>query len=128
MQSGIGGSAPAAAAPAWRAVEWPLGAACSAVSSQKARFVRDGFDLDLTYVTPTCIAMSLPALGAEARYRNPMVEVRRFLDTRHAAAFLVFNLVWSSLTTIAGAVAWRMLVDARPASPAEAPQTKGPWG
>jgi hypothetical protein len=43
-------------------------------------------------------------------------------------AFLVFNLVWSSLTTIAGAVAWRMLVDARPASPAEAPQTKGPWG
>ena len=45
------------------------------ISSQKARYRRDGFDLDLTYITPTCIAMSLPAVGAEASYRNPLPEV-----------------------------------------------------
>ena len=31
--------------------------------------------------------MSLPAVGAEARYRNPIAEVRRFLETRHPDAF-----------------------------------------
>ena len=40
------------------------------------RYRKDGFDLDLTYVTPTCIAMALPAVGAEANFRNPIGDVR----------------------------------------------------
>ena len=51
------------------------------ISSQKARYRRDGFDLDLTYITPNCIAMSLPAVGAEASYRNPLPEVRAALPS-----------------------------------------------
>ena len=62
------------------------------ISSQKTRFQRDGFDLDLTYITPSCVAMSLPALGAEAGFRNPMAEVRRFLETKHPGSYTVFNL------------------------------------
>ena len=62
------------------------------ISSQKTRYKRDGFDLDLTYITPTCVAMSLPALGAEAGFRNPMAEVRRFFDTMHPGNYTVFNL------------------------------------
>ena len=63
-----------------------------AISRQKSRFRRDGFDLDLTYVTKSCIAMSLPALASEAMYRNPITEVQRFFDTYHRDAFLIFNL------------------------------------
>ncbi len=39
------------------------------------RFKEDGFDLDLTYITPRLIAMGLPSFGVEATYRNPAPEV-----------------------------------------------------
>lgn len=47
------------------------------VSKKKTRFKEDGFDLDLTYVTPRIIAMGFPSSGAEAKYRNPLPEVKR---------------------------------------------------
>jgi hypothetical protein len=46
-----------------------------AVSKKKRRFRRNGFDLDLTYVTPQVLAMGFPSEGSEARYRNPMDQV-----------------------------------------------------
>ena len=62
------------------------------VSFNKRRYKKDGFDLDLTYITPSVIAMSLPATGSEANYRNPIEDVVRFFRTYHDHQFLIFNL------------------------------------
>ena len=51
-----------------------------------------GFDLDLTYITNRVIAMSAPALGTAAKYRNDGHVVSRFMSLHHYAGFFVFNL------------------------------------
>ena len=44
------------------------------VGENKRRFIdlENGFDLDIAYVNPRLIAMSVPATGCTALYRNPL--------------------------------------------------------
>ena len=63
-----------------------------AVSLQKRRYQKDGFDLDLTYITPCVVAMGYPSTGTEAAFRNPAKECKRFLDLKHQQHYRVYNL------------------------------------
>jgi hypothetical protein len=62
-----------------------------AVSGHKKRFVENGFDLDLTMITPRIIVHGFPAIGIEHMYRNPRYEIKRFLDHHHPENYKVFN-------------------------------------
>ncbi|MDR3549027.1 MAG: hypothetical protein P4M11_12330 [Candidatus Pacebacteria bacterium] len=62
------------------------------VSRQKRRYVQDGFDLDLTYITTNVIAMGYPCSSLDQMYRNSMGETQRFFKTHHAGHYKVYNL------------------------------------
>ncbi|XP_033742878.1 phosphatidylinositol 3,4,5-trisphosphate 3-phosphatase TPTE2-like [Pecten maximus] len=62
------------------------------VSQNKRRYQKDGFDLDLCYITERVIAMSFPSKGMMAMYRNPVREVARFFDEKHKDHFRIYNL------------------------------------
>ncbi|CAD5224778.1 unnamed protein product [Bursaphelenchus xylophilus] len=62
------------------------------VSQRRRRFVKYGFNLDLTYITDRVIAMGYPADDVEALYRNAMNSTKRFLAKFHKDKFWIFNL------------------------------------
>jgi phosphatidylinositol-3,4,5-trisphosphate 3-phosphatase/dual-specificity protein phosphatase PTEN len=62
------------------------------VSRRKVRFSQDGFDLDLTYITPRIIAMGAPTEGGESLVRNPLGEVQRFFAEKHRDRFRIYDL------------------------------------
>ncbi|KAI8148225.1 protein-tyrosine phosphatase-like protein [Fennellomyces sp. T-0311] len=67
----------------------------SIVSENRCRYVdrKAAVDLDLSYVTDRIIAMSYPSEGWEGLYRNPMKDVKKFLDERHGPTnYKVYNL------------------------------------
>jgi protein-tyrosine phosphatase len=62
------------------------------VSEERFRYNIDGYDLDLTYITDTIIAMGFPASGVRRLWRNSRVTVKRFLDEKHPQRYRVYNL------------------------------------
>lgn len=62
-----------------------------AVSKNKQRFKKDGFDLDLAYITPRIVVHGFPATGLEHIYRNPRLEIRRFMDKYHSEQYKTYN-------------------------------------
>jgi len=79
------------------------GGARRITGENKKRFnsVKDGFDLDLTYIVGDdedgipepnrLIAMSVPAIGCQHYFRNPIDEVVRFFHTYHPEKFKIYN-------------------------------------
>ncbi|EGC32238.1 hypothetical protein DICPUDRAFT_155824 [Dictyostelium purpureum] len=61
------------------------------VSSDRNRFKENGFNLDLSYITPRIIAMGYPGQDTQF-YRNSRMDVRRFLNTYHPNSYLIINL------------------------------------
>mmetsp|Transcript_83686 Transcript_83686/g.236195 ORF Transcript_83686/g.236195 Transcript_83686/m.236195 type:complete len:211 (+) Transcript_83686:275-907(+) len=59
------------------------------VSKKKIRFTEEGFDLDLTHITPRIIAMGYPSTGSEALYRNPASEVLDYFESAYAGHYKV---------------------------------------
>ena len=63
------------------------------VSGNKIRYNDDGFDLDMTYITPRLVAMSYPASSnIQKIYRNSCHQVSQMLKKNHGSKFLVINL------------------------------------
>ena len=64
----------------------------SCVSLKKRRFVDDGYDLDLSYITDRILAFGFPTQGVEACWRNPYETQLQFLEERHPGSYRVYNL------------------------------------
>lgn len=64
----------------------------SLVSGKKKRYLEDGYNLDLSYITPRLIAMSLPGEGVHKVYRNSISSVSRFLNSKHRDKYKILNL------------------------------------
>lgn len=63
-----------------------------AVGENKRRYQKDGYDLDLCYITKRIIAMSFPSSGIDGYYRNRIETVAKFFDEKHHSKYKIYNL------------------------------------
>jgi len=61
------------------------------VSGNRRRLVEKNVNLDLTYITNQIIAMSFPSSGLESYYRNPIGDVKKFMDEHHGKHLWIIN-------------------------------------
>jgi len=72
---------------------------------------KDGFDLDLTFVTERVIAMSFPSSGFQSFFRNPIQDVSRFFNTKYPGKYKIYNLCSKLLMwCVVYNLLWRKLV------------------
>jgi len=64
--------------------------------ASRRHYRRNGFDLELCYVTHQLLALGRPTVGFEALYNNPVYEVARFFDTQYRNKFIVVDSTESS--------------------------------
>jgi len=62
------------------------------VSGTRTRYKDEGFDLDLTYITPRLIAMSFPGEGMKGLVRNDIDDVAAFFNAHHPGHYRIWNL------------------------------------
>jgi phosphatidylinositol-3,4,5-trisphosphate 3-phosphatase and dual-specificity protein phosphatase PTEN len=62
-----------------------------AVSKDKNRYEEGSYSLDLVYLFPRLIICGFPSAGLEHMYRNPRLEIKRFLEERHHGNYFMFN-------------------------------------
>lgn len=64
----------------------------TAQNKQRFYSLEHDFDLDLVYVTPRLVAMSVPSTGLRSLYRNPLSEVARFFELYHCGRYGIVNM------------------------------------
>jgi len=62
------------------------------LKSRKNKFDKDGFLLDVTYVTDQIIRLSQPVEKVESLFMNPIKEVQHFFERYHKDHFKLYNL------------------------------------
>ena len=62
------------------------------MSGPKNRYKEDGYNLDLSYITPRIIAMAYPAEGFEKLYRNSIEAVAKLLNKKHGKNYQIINV------------------------------------
>ena len=70
------------------------------VSKKKRRFIEDGYNLDLTYISDRVIAMGYPSENLESMYRNKLEDVRNLLEQKHkvTSCFMIVEIAILKLT------------------------------
>ncbi|EGC35641.1 hypothetical protein DICPUDRAFT_33074 [Dictyostelium purpureum] len=62
------------------------------VSGRKKRFIQDGFNLDLSYITEKILAMGYPADSIHKAFRNDINDVYNFFEKYHSGHWKILNV------------------------------------
>ena len=63
------------------------------VSGKRNRLNQDGYNLDITPITPRMLAMSFPASkGMQKLYRNDIMDVAKYLKDKHGNNYFIYNM------------------------------------